>query len=142
MEVPRLGVKSELQCQPTPQPQQCQIPNPPSKARDRTDILMDISWIHFHCVTRGTPKKSFKNLKSTTISYRCIPVMFNTFSEGFFWTMPRECGNSHAKDQTHITAANGGHSSDNVGSLTHWATRELPRLLKICFLLQLKPNVV
>ena len=25
MEVPRLGVESELHCQPTPQPQQCKI---------------------------------------------------------------------------------------------------------------------
>ena len=61
-ELPRLGVKSELQLLtywPTPQPQQCriqaassvyhrpwqhQIINPVSKARDQTHILMDTSW--------------------------------------------------------------------------------------------------
>ena len=59
MEVPRLGVESELQLLPTPQPQQHRIRahlqsmrqlvamlilNPLSKARDRTHILTDTSW--------------------------------------------------------------------------------------------------
>ena len=39
MEVPGLGVESELQ--PTPQPQQCGILNPLNEARDRTHILTD-----------------------------------------------------------------------------------------------------
>ena len=43
MEVPRLGVESELR--PTPQPQQHEILNPLSEARDRTHILMDTSRI-------------------------------------------------------------------------------------------------
>ena len=41
MEVPRLGVESELQLQPTPQPQQCLILNPLSEAGDQTLILVD-----------------------------------------------------------------------------------------------------
>ena len=55
MEVPRLGVKSELQLpayvtaiampDPSHSLQQCQIPNPLSKASDRTCILMDPSRI-------------------------------------------------------------------------------------------------
>ena len=35
--------------------QQRQIPDPLSKARDWTCILMDPSWICFHCAKRGTP---------------------------------------------------------------------------------------
>ena len=70
MEVPRLGVELELQlptyatttamwdpshdCNLHHSSWQCQIPNPLSKARDRTHILMDTSWIHFCCATTGT----------------------------------------------------------------------------------------
>ena len=35
------------------------ILNPLSKARDRTHILLDTSWIHFHCATMGTPPLYF-----------------------------------------------------------------------------------
>ena len=43
--------------------QQCRIPNPLRKARDRTHILMDTSQIHFHCATTGTPvSQAFKSL--------------------------------------------------------------------------------
>ena len=71
MEVPRLGVESELQllayttasatwdpsciCDLHHSSRQCQIPDPLSEAKDRTHILMDISWIHFCCITMGTP---------------------------------------------------------------------------------------
>ena len=71
MEVPRLGVESELQlpayttATATPDPshvcdlhhssQQHWIPNPLSKARDRTHKLMVPSQIRFHCTTMGTP---------------------------------------------------------------------------------------
>ena len=40
---------------PMPQPQQRQILNPQSEARDRTCNLMVPSGIHFQCVTMGTP---------------------------------------------------------------------------------------
>ena len=64
MEVPRLRVESGLQPPPTPQPQQCQLLNPLSEARDRTCILMDTNQIRFHCATMGTPKKEiFLTLK-------------------------------------------------------------------------------
>ena len=72
MEVPRLGVKSELQllayttaiearglshnCDLHQSSEQCQIPDPLSETRDRTSILMDTSWIHFCCATMGTPE--------------------------------------------------------------------------------------
>ena len=73
MDVPRLGVKVELQllayatatAMPDPSlvcnlyhsSQQHWIPNPLSKARARTHIFMDASWIHFHWSTMGTPEK-------------------------------------------------------------------------------------
>ena len=72
MEVPRLGVKSELQmlaytivtttqdlshiCDLHHSSQQCWIPNPLTEARDRTRILMVASQIRFHCATTGTLK--------------------------------------------------------------------------------------
>ena len=72
MEVPRQGVKSELQLlaytKPpqhgiwaafvtyTTAPSNNRIPNPLSEARDGTRIPMDTSLICFHCATTGTPK--------------------------------------------------------------------------------------
>ena len=72
MEVPRLGVKSELlllayaTATATWDPshifdqhhssQKCQILNRLSKARDRTHNLMVPCWIRFCCATMGTPK--------------------------------------------------------------------------------------
>ena len=49
MEVPRLGVESEVQllAYTTSPKNQCQILNPPSKARDQTCILMDAGQICF-----------------------------------------------------------------------------------------------
>ena len=71
MEVPRLGVKSELQlpayarATAMPDPScvcdlhyrswQSQILNPLSEARDETSNLIVPSWIHFHCAMMGTP---------------------------------------------------------------------------------------
>ena len=71
MEVPRLGVELELQllayttatamrdpsriCDLHLSSWQCWIFNPLSRARDRTCILMDTSWVCFCCATMGTP---------------------------------------------------------------------------------------
>ena len=71
MEVPRLGVQSELQlpayttatvkphlscvCDLHHSSRQQPIPNPLSEARDRTRNLMVPSWICFHCSITGTP---------------------------------------------------------------------------------------
>ena len=71
MEVPRLGVESELQplayatvtatldlsciCDLHYSSCQCWILNALSKARDRTCILMDTSWVHYCGTTSGTP---------------------------------------------------------------------------------------
>ena len=72
MEVPRLGVKLELQlpayttatampdlshdCSPHHSSQQHQILNPLREARDGTHILMDPSQFHYHQATTGTPE--------------------------------------------------------------------------------------
>ena len=71
MEVPRLGVKSELQlpayttATAIPDPsrifdlhhssQEHGILNPLSEARDQTRILMNTSRVHYHRATVGTP---------------------------------------------------------------------------------------
>ena len=72
MEVPKLGVESELRlCQPVPRPVQLRIQaasvtyttthrnagsfSPLSKARDHTHILMDISQVCYCWATTGTP---------------------------------------------------------------------------------------
>ena len=71
MEVPRLGVESELHlpaystaiatrdpsrvCDLHHSSQQHQIPNPLIEARDQTHILMDTCRIHLHCTTMRTP---------------------------------------------------------------------------------------
>ena len=73
MEVPRLGVKLELQllatatatpnlshvCDLHHSSWQCCIPDPLSEGRDRAQILMDNSQIHFHCTTTVTPEAIF-----------------------------------------------------------------------------------
>ena len=114
MEVPRLGVKSELQLSAYATATAMQYPshicdlhhssrrywilNPMSKARDQTLILMDTSQIHFHCTTTGTPK--------TWIFYFCTYPL-----HGGFPGLGMKPENPH-------------HSSDKAGSLTHWATTE------------------
>ena len=71
MEVLRLGVELELQlpayttATATPDPshicnlhhssRQCQVLKPLGKARDRTRVLMDTSWVHYHWATMGIP---------------------------------------------------------------------------------------
>ena len=88
MEIPRLGVESEVQLPActtgtaTPDPssvcdlhhssRQCQIPDPLSEASHRTHGLMDTIRIHFHCATRGTPKigKNLKAVKTSTVRHQ------------------------------------------------------------------------
>ena len=91
MEVPRLGIKLDMQlpasataswdlshiCDLHHSSWQCQIPDPLSKARDQTCILMDTSWIHFHCAMTGIPqiRNSFTILSLS---------IFFSFSFAFF----------------------------------------------------------
>jgi len=77
MEVPRLGVESELQlpaytiatamrdlshvCDLHHSSWKSHIPDPLSEIRDQTCILMGTSWICFHCATTG-PSCLFKKI--------------------------------------------------------------------------------
>ena len=95
MEVSRLGVDSELQlsayttatamrdpsctCDLHHRSWQSLIPNPLSEVRDRTCVLMDTSWIHFHCITMETICTMFNskwikdlNVERTAISKRLL----------------------------------------------------------------------
>ena len=87
MEVPRLGVNQSHSCWPIPQSQQLRdpshicklhhsswqhwIPNPRSKAQDRTHILMDSSRIHFHNATKGTPCLYILKIQSLVSCFIC-----------------------------------------------------------------------
>ena len=86
MEVPRLGVESELQllayttatetpelsciCDLHHSSRQHRILNPLSDAMDRTCILMDTSWIHLCCAMTGTPVILFDTVV-TGIGFHC-----------------------------------------------------------------------
>ena len=79
MDIPRLGVNSELQlltyatttamrdlthiCDLFHSSRQCWIPEPLSKARDQTQVFMETSRIPFHWATTGTSKKIFNKIK-------------------------------------------------------------------------------
>ena len=78
MAVPGLGVESELQLLAYITAHgQCWILDSLSKARDRTGILMDTSWICFHCATMGTPKSLYlitcKTLLPCQVAYSQVP---------------------------------------------------------------------
>ena len=78
VEVPRLGVESELLlptyttarsdpshvCDLHHSSQQHWIFNPLSRARDRTQVLMDTSWVCYCWATMGTPTQPFLSLLS------------------------------------------------------------------------------
>ena len=70
---------------------QCHIPDPLSKARDGTLILMDTSWICFCCATTGTPHFHFREVQIevqssnlpqikmlVTVEEECESIFFNT----------------------------------------------------------------
>ena len=90
MEVPRLGVELELQlpacttatatldlshlCNLHLGSWQCQMTYTPSEAKDQTHIPADISQVHFHCTTTGTPRKAILKIKcmSVTLAHRTL----------------------------------------------------------------------
>ena len=96
MEVPRLGVESDLQlpatvtaiatqylsrvCNLLHSSWQHQISYPLSKARDRTCILMGTGQIRFCCTITGIPQKFFKNLLRYVLLISKSPdkSLFNT----------------------------------------------------------------
>ena len=91
MEVPRLGVRSELHlpatdatgtamrdtshvCNLHHSSQQPRSLNPLSEARDQTCILTDTSWVHFCCTTTGTPK-TLSNCSCCLLKIQATPVI-------------------------------------------------------------------
>ena len=86
MEVPRLGVQSELQlpayttatakwdlshiCDLHYRSQPCQILNPLSRARDWTQVLLDTSRVCYHCAMTGMP--------NFVLFLSCFPDFFQT----------------------------------------------------------------
>ena len=104
MEVPRLGVESELQMLAytiaTPtwdlshvcnlySSWQCQIPDPLRKARDWTCILMEASQIRFCCAKMGDPK-SHIFLSLTCIIPFFSPQPLSCFYLFLWWNIPVE----------------------------------------------------
>ena len=107
MEVPRLGVQSELQlpayttAPAMPDPRgvcdldhsswQPRILNPLSEARTRTWVLMDASQIHFRWAVAGTPdtlKKSIDFISLSLYSETPITGMFRFLTECFMFIPP------------------------------------------------------
>ena len=90
MDVPGLGVKSELQlpacatataapdpshvCDLHPSSWQCRFLNPLSEARDRTHILMDTGQTHFHCDPTGTPWQSYDRRCNGQAASELVPA--------------------------------------------------------------------
>ena len=92
LEVPRLGVKSELQllaytratampdpshiCNLCHSSQQCKILNPPGKARNQTYVLINTSQSHFCWATTGTPSFScfFFSFCVISLGHKCHEV--------------------------------------------------------------------
>ena len=133
IDVPKLGVESELRplvyttSTATPDPsrvwdlhhgsQQHGILNPLSEAGDWTHNLMIPSWIRFRCTTMGIPE-------SLIFFFLIIHLFF-----GQTWNMWKFLGQGvNVRCNCHLR-----HSWGNTGSLTHRATRELPKaqILKI-----------
>ena len=85
MEVPGLGVESELlllayttatATQDLSHISVCTTAHsnaPLNEARDRIHILMDPSWIRFHCTAVGTPSCSFLNCY---IEFHCVKFVY------------------------------------------------------------------
>ena len=73
---------SQLCLRPTPQITARPDPRPLSEARDQTRILVDTSWIHFHCTTTGTPPEFFFKLETSPfifIHFSCSMLHFLFF---------------------------------------------------------------
>ena len=91
LEVPRLGVESELQllayataraisdlshvCDLHHSSWQWRILNPLRETRDQTHNLMVPRWIHFRCATMGTPKKPTFSKLGSVLFKRCFKTM-------------------------------------------------------------------
>ena len=109
MEVPKLGVQSELQllayttatetwdpsqvCNLHHSSRQRQILNPLSEVRDGTHILMDSSWVHYHWAMMGIPwihveHLSFKFSDSHVFFPSTVPFCHSSLLELMLYFIP------------------------------------------------------
>ena len=144
MEVPRLGVESELQlpayttatamldpshaCDLQRSSWQLRILDPLSKARDRTCVLIDPRRVHYCWATVGTLQvTNFEKdylyhmfIHSSTylpMYYLFFPFFFLSF---FFMAAPMAYRSFQARGQIRAAAAGLHRSHSNTRSLTHW----------------------
>ena len=75
--------------------------NPLSKARDGTCVLMDTSWVRYHCATGGTP---------------LIGFFFFAFFSAFSRAPPTAYGGSQARGLMGAVAAGLHQNHSNAGS--------------------------
>ena len=118
MEVPRLGVKLELQlptcttatatrdpsriCNLHHSSWECQIPDPLIEARDGTCLLMGTSWIPFCCTSMGTPyPHGFKHWLSPMTSRFIAPGLTSPGSSKYLLdTVPFKSISNSTSSQT------------------------------------------
>ena len=89
MEAPRLRLNQSCSCWPMPEPQQSWILNPLSKARDRTHILMDTSWVSFPWATTGTPLGPL--FTSCWWCWLIVEILFRQPPYSKLCSVPRRC---------------------------------------------------
>ena len=76
LKFPCQGSNQSCSCQPTPQPQQCQIHNPLIRARAQMLVIMDTSWV---CLLLSHNRNSLKVL--FLISKKKINYLVNRINE-------------------------------------------------------------
>ena len=125
MEVPRLGVKSELQlpayttateiqdlrciCDLHHSSQQCQILNPQPHGSCQ---------FHFCCTTTGTPKRADLNCKFPLVFLYSLSFIIYLFIY-LFRTIPMAYGGSQARGRIRAAGAGLHHSHSNARSEPH-----------------------
>ena len=96
MEASRLGVNESCRHWPTPQPQQCWILNPLSKARDPTGNLLVPSQVCYHWAMTGTPRLQisyplcgswFHTVQLSNLALCCSGQSWIRTTQGFIWDL-------------------------------------------------------
>ena len=80
------NVRSESHLQPTLQLMAMLDPRPTEQGQELTRILMDTSWMHFHCTTREFPIASFRDGTSTNV--------YHVVKSQLWWVMKATWGHA------------------------------------------------